>query len=58
MRYKIKLISPQIYVVDTVLDRYWPVQYPINKGYMWPGMNPEAPDFKGTILEKIDDPSK
>jgi hypothetical protein len=55
MRYRIRLVSDQIYIVDTTTMRFWPEGWPANRGWlgMFPRMNPESQDFCGKVVEVL-----
>ncbi len=48
--YRIKIASPQVYVVDTDARVFWPEGYDDNRGALWPRMDPTNPEFAGKVL--------
>ena len=55
MRYRITISSPEIYIVDTDSGLYWPERYPANKAARWRAMDPRRAEFRGTVIEKLED---
>lgn len=52
--YKVVLASGVEYTIDPTNLVFWPTNSPEDKGWMWPRLNPNHPDFWGEVVDTVE----